>query len=138
MPPGGDGLLTGKIDRVDTYEKDGTTYFRIVDYKTGRKDFSYTDLLYGKDLQMLLYLFALQENQKKSGHPMQPAGALYVPGRCDMIRLEPAKTPARPTPSAASSYAARASFCRTRRSCRRWSIMTASRSTCPYSLKKTA
>ena len=85
----GDGLLTGKIDRVDTYEKDGTTYFRIVDYKTGRKDFSYTDLLYGKDLQMLLYLFALQENQKKSGHPMQPAGALYVPGRCDMIRLEP-------------------------------------------------
>ena len=87
--PRGDGLLTGKIDRVDTYEKDGTTYFRIVDYKTGRKDFSYTDLLYGKDLQMLLYLFALQENQKKSGHPMQPAGALYVPGRCDMIRLEP-------------------------------------------------
>ena len=85
----GDGLLTGKIDRVDTYEKDGTTYFRIVDYKTGRKDFSYTDLLYGKDLQMLLYLFALQENQKKAGHPMQPAGALYVPGRCDMIRLEP-------------------------------------------------
>lgn len=53
------------------------------------KDFSYTDLLYGKDLQMLLYLFALQENQKKAGHPMQPAGALYVPGRCDMIRLEP-------------------------------------------------
>ena len=38
---------------------------------------------------MLLYLFALQENQKKAGHPMQPAGALYVPGRCDMIRLEP-------------------------------------------------
>lgn len=132
----GDGLLTGKIDRVDTYEKDGTTYFRIVDYKTGRKDFSYTDLLYGKDLQMLLYLFALQENQKKAGHPMQPAGALYVPGRCDMIRLEPGEDAGEADTERRKQLRRRASSCRTRRSCRRWSIMTASRSTCPCSLKR--
>lgn len=87
MPPGGDGLLTGKIDRVDTYEKDGTTYFRIVDYKTGRKDFSYTDLLYGKDLQMLLYLFALQETRKRPAIPCAGRGALCA----GPLRYDPAR-----------------------------------------------
>lgn len=82
----GRGLLTGYIDRVDTCELDGKTYFRVVDYKTGHKDFSYTELLYGKNMQMLLYLFALQKNADAA---LCPAGVLYVPGRCDMVRLEP-------------------------------------------------
>ena len=90
----GSGLLTGQIDRVDTYEKDGKTYFRIVDYKTGHKDFDYAELLYGRNLQMLLYLFALESYQKRIGSPMQPAGVLYVPGRCDMVKLEPGEDPA--------------------------------------------
>lgn len=85
----GMGLLTGQIDRVDTYEKGGTTYFRIIDYKTGRKDFDYAELLYGQNLQMLLYLSALEADQARKGHPIKPAGVLYVPGRCDMVKLEP-------------------------------------------------
>lgn len=84
----GNGLLTGLIDRVDAYEAAGKTWVRIVDYKTGHKDFDYTELLYGQNLQMLLYLFALQARQKQTGKPISPAGVLYVPGRCDMIRLE--------------------------------------------------
>lgn len=90
----GSGLLTGQIDRVDTYETDGTRYFRIIDYKTGHKDFDYAELLYGKNLQMLLYLFALESYQKRAGTPMQPAGVLYVPGRCDMVKLKPGEDPA--------------------------------------------
>ena len=90
----GSGLLTGQIDRVDTYEADGRRYFRIIDYKTGHKDFDYAELLYGKNLQMLLYLFALESYQRRAGTPMQPAGVLYVPGRCDMVKLKPGEDPA--------------------------------------------
>ena len=94
----GSGLLTGQIDRVDTYEADGRRYFRIIDYKTGHKDFDYAELLYGKNLQMLLYLFALESYQRRAGTPMQPAGVLYVPGRCDMVKLKPGEDPAQAGP----------------------------------------
>lgn len=94
----GSGLLTGQIDRVDTYETDGRRYFRIIDYKTGHKDFDYAELLYGKNLQMLLYLFALESYQRRAGTPMQPAGVLYVPGRCDMVKLKPGEDPAQAGP----------------------------------------
>ena len=43
---------------------------------------------------MLLYLFALESYQKQTGQPMQPAGVLYVPGRCDMVKLKPGEDPA--------------------------------------------
>ena len=33
-------------------------YFRVIDYKTGHKEFDYTDLLCGQGLQMLLNTFA--------------------------------------------------------------------------------
>ena len=89
----GSAQLVGQIDRVDVYETENASYFRIVDYKTGHKDFEYTELLYGRNLQMLLYLFALQSAQKAAGRPMQPAGALYVPGRCDMVKLDPGEAP---------------------------------------------
>lgn len=79
---------------MDTYEADGRRYFRIIDYKTGHKDFDYAELLYGKNLQMLLYLFALESYQRRAGTPMQPAGVLYVPGRCDMVKLKPGEDPA--------------------------------------------
>lgn len=29
-----------------------------------------------------------------AGTPMQPAGVLYVPGRCDMVKLKPGEDPA--------------------------------------------
>lgn len=54
---------------MDTYEADGRRYFRIIDYKTGHKDFDYAELLYGKNLQMLLYLFALESYQRRAGTP---------------------------------------------------------------------
>ena len=56
-------ILRGFVDRVDTWiNGGGTTYYRIVDYKTGRKDFDYCDVFNGLGLQMLLYLFALEDN----------------------------------------------------------------------------
>ena len=72
--PAGDMQVGGTVDRVDLYEKDGETYVRIVDYKTGRKEFKLSDVLHGENLQMLIYLAAIVES---SG--WIPAGVLYMP-----------------------------------------------------------
>ena len=67
-------LVGGVIDRVDLFESGRGTYVRVVDYKTGYKDFKLTDVLYGLSLQMLIYLAALSENTG-----LLPAGVLYMP-----------------------------------------------------------
>lgn len=79
-------ILTGVADRVDGWEHDGKLYLRIVDYKSGHKQFSLTDVWYGMGLQMLLYLFTLEKTGLK-GHdqPIVPAGVLYVPARDTLI-----------------------------------------------------
>lgn len=67
--------VTGKVDRVDGWLRDGKLYIRVVDYKTGKKSFDLTDLRYGLGVQMLLYLFALEgEGERYFGHPVVPAG----------------------------------------------------------------
>ncbi len=79
--------LTGQIDRVDTYEKNGKTYFRIVDYKTGSKAFKLDDLEKGLNLQMFLYLFSVMENQDRFKElvgcegELVPSGVLYYLAR---------------------------------------------------------
>ena len=71
----------GKIDRVDTYSHNGETYVRIVDYKTGGKDFRLSDVWQGLNVQMLLYLFAVKNNgEALYGKNIVPAGVLYMPG----------------------------------------------------------
>ncbi|MGM9607555.1 MAG: PD-(D/E)XK nuclease family protein [Oscillospiraceae bacterium] len=75
-----DGLtvsVTGFVDRVDGWEHNGKLYLRVVDYKTGRKSFDFTDIQNGLSLQMLLYLFAL-ERQGLMGKEVESAGVLYV------------------------------------------------------------
>lgn len=79
-------VLTGIADRVDGWLHDGKLYLRVVDYKTGRKKFDLSDVLYGMNLQMLLYLFSLGENGKLLyGEEIVPAGVLYVPARDGVI-----------------------------------------------------
>ena len=75
-------VLTGVADRVDGWVHDGRLYLRVVDYKTGRKSFSLSDVWYGLGLQMLLYLFALERSGGQHyGREIVPAGVLYVPAR---------------------------------------------------------
>lgn len=83
--------ISGFVDRVDLYEKSGTTYVRVVDYKTGKKDFDYTDILNGAGLQMLIYLFALKQNGGNYFHTgkLVPAGVLYLPARREYSLTEP-------------------------------------------------
>ena len=74
LPDGSTVTVEGKIDRVDIMELDGVRYVRIIDYKTGKKEFRLSDVLYGVNLQMLLYLAALMQSGR-----FCPAGILYMP-----------------------------------------------------------
>lgn len=85
--PEADALISGFVDRVDVFEQNGKKYYRVIDYKTGGKEFDYADLLFGQGLQMLIYLFALQN--VADGARAQPAGVLYIPARFPMQRVEP-------------------------------------------------
>lgn len=78
--------ISGFVDRVDGWVKDGRLYLKVVDYKTGRKSFDLTEIWNGLGLQMLIYLFALEDH----GHILSsgeviPAGVLYLPARDAVI-----------------------------------------------------
>ena len=82
LPDGGTITVRGKIDRVDTYRSGNQIYVRIVDYKTGKKKLNLSDVLYGQNLQMLLYLFALKNGGEETlGGRIIPAGILYMPSK---------------------------------------------------------
>jgi len=91
--------ISGFVDRVDLWEHGGTRYVRVVDYKTGKKTFDYADVQLGVGLQMLIYLFALEENgAERFGGKLRPAGVLYFPARRSLLSA-PGKLP----PEAAES-----------------------------------
>ncbi len=73
--------LVGRVDRVDTFVSESKkSYIRVVDYKTGNKEFRLSDVYYGLSTQMLIYLFTLCENSDgRYGDSPAPAGVLYLP-----------------------------------------------------------
>lgn len=93
MELGGEGetvSLTGIADRVDGWVHEGKLYLRVVDYKTGKTDFSLSDVWYGMSLQLLLYLFTLQEggSVRYGGMETVPAGVMYIPARNVIVNMD--------------------------------------------------
>ena len=89
LPTGQSVTITGMVDRADIMEKDGKTYIRIIDYKTGTKVFSLSDVMYGINLQMLIYLSAIVRNGKEFfGENIIPAGALYMPATTPNVKAD--------------------------------------------------
>lgn len=84
-----DAELRGFVDRVDVWTNGNQNYFRVVDYKTGRKDFDYCDVYNGLGLQMLLYLFALEEEGRSLlGENPVSAGVQYFPARVPLVSAD--------------------------------------------------
>ncbi len=84
-----DARLLGFVDRVDLWNNGEESFFRVVDYKTGKKDFDYCDVFNGLGLQMLLYMFALeQEGADLLGQKRVPAGVQYFPARVPMVNAD--------------------------------------------------
>ncbi|MCR4743819.1 MAG: PD-(D/E)XK nuclease family protein [Lachnospiraceae bacterium] len=69
----------GRIDRIDTAEKDSKIYVSIIDYKSGNKTFDLSRIYYGLDLQLVIYMNAAMKIEKIA-HPsleVKPAGIFY-------------------------------------------------------------
>lgn len=79
--------VSGKVDRVDGWIRDNKLYLRVVDYKSGKKAFDLSDVRYGLNIQLLLYLFALEKEGKAIfGREVVPAGVMYLPTRDVLVR----------------------------------------------------
>ena len=89
LPDGKTISISGKVDRADVMEKDGKKYIRIIDYKTGTVKFSLSNVMYGLNLQMLIYLSAIVKNGSEYfGGELIPAGALYMPAALPVVKAE--------------------------------------------------
>ncbi len=86
LPDGGSIEIKGAVDRVDVYEENGKKYIRVVDYKSGNKQFSLSDILYGLNLQMFIYLFTLA--QSDSEYSGVSSGVLYMHSSRPVISLD--------------------------------------------------
>ncbi len=80
-------LLNGKIDRVDIMDKDNTKYVKIIDYKSGQKAFQFSDIFYGLQLQLLIYLDAFLENNKQYFN-IKPGAVFYFRMKDPSIKVE--------------------------------------------------
>lgn len=71
--------LVGSIDRIDICEDDENVYVKIIDYKTGNDKFSLYKTYYGLKVQLMTYMMAALEYEKKKhpGKMVVPAGAFY-------------------------------------------------------------
>lgn len=100
LPDGTNAYIFGTADRVDTYKRGNDVYVRVVDYKTGKKEFSLSDIAMGLNLQMLIYLFSIWKDRNGSFRraldikgDIIPAGVLYFEARTATIDADPEADP---------------------------------------------
>ncbi len=73
--------IHGVIDRLDKYEGENGTYYRVIDYKTGSKSFSMDNIANGLDFQLMLYMEAVVGGDATK----KPAAVLYFKIREPML-----------------------------------------------------
>ncbi|HJA92673.1 MAG TPA: helicase-exonuclease AddAB subunit AddB [Candidatus Eisenbergiella merdipullorum] len=90
--------LRGRIDRVDTWREPAwespsgkdRIYVKVIDYKSGSRDFSLAALYYGLQLQLVVYLNAAVELEQKvhPGDEVVPAAMLYYRVHDPIVEVE--------------------------------------------------
>ena len=89
--------LRGIADRVDTYKKDDKIYVRVVDYKTGSKEFSFDDLKDGLNTQLLIYLFSICKSDDQRSRDIfgcgendtfVPSGIQYLSSNAPVVSVD--------------------------------------------------
>lgn len=78
----------GRIDRLDVLKEDNKVYVKIIDYKSGNTSFDLVGVYYGLQLQLVVYMDAAMEAEKRK-HPdcqIHPAGIFYYNIKDPMIQ----------------------------------------------------
>lgn len=85
--------MRGVVDRVDLLREGDDVYVKVVDYKTGAKEFSLEEIREGINLQMLLYLFSICTGEKNKvlmgcgeNGKLKPAGVVYLSSKIAALR----------------------------------------------------
>lgn len=71
--------LQGRIDRIDTAQDQEHVYVKVIDYKSGNRQFDLAAVYHGLQLQLVVYMNAAMEIEAKK-HPdkeVVPAAMLY-------------------------------------------------------------
>lgn len=87
--------LQGRIDRIDTCELADKIYVKVIDYKSGNNQFDLAALYYGLQLQLVVYMNAALELEKRV-HPhkkAEPAGIFYYHMQDPMLDKAGEETP---------------------------------------------
>lgn len=66
--------IEGKIDRVDQFSILDKEYFRVIDYKTGKKEFDLKKVEKGIDIQLIIYLYSATQYSENS----EPLGCFFI------------------------------------------------------------
>ncbi|MCR5148034.1 MAG: exodeoxyribonuclease V subunit gamma [Eubacterium sp.] len=86
-------MLNGTVDRADIYEQGDNVFVRVIDYKTGNKEFNYKEFYTGRQLQLVTYLGTMvervREYYKRQGRKVNviPVGMYYYPVKDPYITM---------------------------------------------------
>lgn len=83
-------IFSGVIDRIDTYEDEENIYVKVVDYKTGGIKLSLNSVFYGLQMQLVLYMAAAMDIEKKNNGEKNivPAGMFYYYVKDPVVKFE--------------------------------------------------
>jgi len=87
--------LQGRIDRIDTLEDEENVYVKVIDYKSGNKQFDLAALYHGLQLQLVVYMNAAMELEavKHPDKQVVPAALLYYHVEDPLVDAEQEMTP---------------------------------------------
>ncbi len=77
MADGGNITLIGRIDRIDTLTHEGKLYIKIIDYKSGSKQYSLADIFNGTTLQLAVYAYVAIDGMKKKTNGETAFGGMF-------------------------------------------------------------
>jgi ATP-dependent helicase/nuclease subunit B len=80
----------GRIDRLDVLEESDKVYVKVIDYKTGNVSFDLVAVYHGLQLQLMIYLDAALEVERRN-YPekqVEPAGIFYYNVKDPMIQTK--------------------------------------------------
>lgn len=78
--------VRGVIDRIDVYQRDGDTFVKVIDYKSGNKTLNLAEIYYGLSLQLAVYMEAGLEILE--GDNLIPGGTFYFHVDDPMLQVD--------------------------------------------------